>query len=235
MQLIATAKVKGLVEVSLLDWPGRVATVLFLPGCNFRCRYCHAGDLLEDGGEFLPLEGIFDYISRQEGWIDGVVLSGGEPTLHPGLGDLAREIKSRGLGVKLDTNGTMPGVLRALLDERLLDGVSMDVKAPLDGRYSRITQTEPDLDAVSESIDLLMASEVDCEFRTTVAPSLLSPADIGEIAQRLRGARRYTLQPFRPHSCLDKSMEEEPPCPVEVLHDAARLAEGLVERVEVRE
>ena len=234
--LLKTVRIRGLVETSLLDWPGRLASVVFLPGCNLRCRYCHARDIIlgARAGESIPLESVLETLAEQDGWLDGVVISGGEPTLCPGLGRLCEEIRDLGLAVKLDTNGTRPRVVRELIDDGLIDAVAMDVKAPLDYRYLQITQTVFGLRRIAESIELIMNSGLEYEFRTTVAPSLLSAADVGEIAATIQGAKVYALQPFRPHACLDRAMEELPPCPMSLLQDAARLARGYVENVVIR-
>ncbi len=233
---LKTVRIKGLVETSLIDWPGRLATVIFLPGCNLRCRYCHAKDIILGGlgDEHIPIEAVLEMLAGHEGWLDGVVISGGEPTLCRGLGRLCEEIRNRGFSVKLDTNGTRPSVVAGLINDGLIDAVSMDIKAPLDYRYLEVTQTIFGLRRIGQSIDIILNSSIEYEFRTTVAPSLLSPADVGEIARAIQGARRYVLQPFRPHACLDKSMEALPACPTNVLQDAARLAQGFVEKVVIR-
>lgn len=231
-----TVEIKGLIETSLIDWPGKLATVVFVPGCNLRCRYCHARDLVLNGADMdgISTGRVFEYLRAMDGWIDGVVISGGEPTLYDGLPKLAGRIKARGMAVKLDTNGTRPRVLEYLIREGLIDAVSMDVKAPLDTRYFDVTQTVFDLDDLKRSIAIIMGSSIEREFRTTVSPDLLTPADIGLIAETLSGAPLYTLQPFNPHVCLDAQMESLPPCPPSYLEDAARLAEGFVKKVVVR-
>jgi len=233
---LSGVEIKGLVEASLLDWPGKLATVIFLPGCNLRCRYCHARDLVSGGRsiESIPLEKTLEFISQMDGWIDGVVISGGEPTLKPELPAIAREIHALGFKVKLDTNGTRPGVLQNLIEDGLIDAVAMDVKAPLDYRYFEVAGAVFDLSDIRKSIDIIKGSHLEYEFRTTVSPFLLSPLDVAEIAGAIQGARRYVLQPFDPHVCLDASMEDEPPCPLSVLQDAARLAEGFVDEVVIR-
>jgi len=236
--LLKTVKIKGLVESSLIDWPGRIATVVFLPGCNLRCCYCHARDIILGAAysvESIPIDTVLELVSDMQGWVDGVVISGGEPTLSPGLPRLCSEIKERGLPVKLDTNGTRPNTLKALIEGGLIDAVTMDVKAPLDYRYLEITRTVFGVKRIARSIDIIMQSGLDYEFRTTVAPTLLSPSEVGEIAQSIQGAKRYVLQPFRPHACLDRSMEQLPECPVSLLKDAARMAEGFVEKVIIRQ
>lgn len=234
---LESLRIKGLVESSLIEWPGKLATVIFLPRCNLRCRYCHAKELIlgeTSRAESKPVETVLKRLTDMRGWIDGMVISGGEPTLWPALGELAAEVKSRGFSVKIDTNGTYPGVLEHLIDKGLVDMIAMDVKAPLDYRYLEITQTIFGLRRIARSIDVIMRSGVEYEFRTTVVPSLLSPAEVAQIAEVIKGAGRYVLQPFSPHACLDEEMEKLPPCPVSVLQDAARLASGFVGEVVVR-
>ncbi|MBU2547522.1 MAG: anaerobic ribonucleoside-triphosphate reductase activating protein, partial [Proteobacteria bacterium] len=128
------ADIKGFLETSFIDWPGQVASVLFLAGCNFRCPFCHNHGLVLRPDDYpgLSWNSIRDRLARFPGWIDGVVITGGEPTLSPGLADLAREIKDMGFQVKLDTNGGRPEVLAGLIEADLLDHVAMDVKGPLD-------------------------------------------------------------------------------------------------------
>ena len=231
-----TVEVKGLIEASLIDWPGKVATVVFLPGCNLRCRYCHARELVLAGAsmESISIDRTLDFVAQKQGWIDGVVISGGEPTLHKELPRLAARIKSMGLAVKLDTNGTRPRVIENLIAGRLVDAISMDVKAPLDYRYFQVARRVVNLWDLRASINAIRNSKLDYEFRTTVTPFLHSPSDVAEIAQALSGARRYTLQPFHPHACLDKTLERHPPCPASFLEDAARLAKGFVGEVVIR-
>ena len=151
--------IRGFIESTLLDWEGKVAAVVFLPGCNFRCGYCHARHLVEPmpSDEAIPLEAVLVSFRRQRGWLDGVVISGGEPTLHPGLLDFIRQFRAKGIAVKLDTNGSRPDVLERLLALGVLDYVAMDVKAPLDGKYAEVARAPVDLDAIRRSIELLIA------------------------------------------------------------------------------
>ncbi len=234
---IEAVRIKGLVESSLIEWPGKLASVVFLPGCNLRCRYCHSRDIIIGGAsaiESIPVAGVLEMVADMKGWIDGVVLSGGEPTICPDIEDLCRHIKSRGLAVKLDTNGTRPRVIQSLIRKGLIDAVAMDVKAPLDYRYLEITQTIFGVRKIAASIDVIMNSSLPYEFRTTVAPALLSAADVGLIARAIEGAKRYVLQPFNPHVCLDRDMEQLPLCPPSVLQDSARIAQGFVQEVVVK-
>ena len=228
--------IRGFIENTLLDWEGKVAAVVFLPGCNFRCGYCHARHLVEaaPSDEAIPLEAVLDTLERQRGWIDGVVISGGEPTLHPDLLDLIRALRAAGLGIKLDTNGSRPQVLERLLGLGLLDHVAMDVKAPLDDRYSAVAGAPVDLAAIRQSIDLLLGGQTPYEFRTTVCPDKLDAAGIEEIAQALRGARLYYLQTFRPVNCLDRSLEAAKPYNVDEMRELCRRAAPYVRRCAVR-
>ncbi len=197
----------------MLDWEGRLASVLFLPSCNFRCGYCHAGYLVARPNEMesIPLDAVLETLRRSEGWIDGVVITGGEPTLHEGLEEFIRIFRSEGFSVKLDTNGSQPAVLQDLMRKRLLDYVAMDVKAPLDERYRTLVRTDCDLEALKRTIQILVHGDVDYEFRTTVCPRYLARDDIRDLVCALRGAKRLILQQFRPIQCLDHTLQEVAP------------------------
>jgi len=185
----ALPPIAGYHSTTLLDWPGRLAAIVFLPRCNFRCPFCHAGHLLADPAETVPLEAVLASLAEREGWLDGVVICGGEPTLWPALGDLCRRFRDAGVGVKLDTNGTRPDVLAALVADGLVDAVAMDVKAPLDARYARAAGVETvDLQALRRSIAELAAAPIEVEFRTTVVPALHEEAEIEAIGETLAAA-----------------------------------------------
>jgi len=182
---------------TLLDYPGKVAAALFTVGCNLRCPFCHNPELVDPDrlAPALDTLEILERLRERVGFLDGVVVSGGEPTIHRGLPAFLRRVKRIGLLVKLDTNGTRPDVLRALLAQRLVDYVAMDVKGPFE-RYERLTGVRCDVRAVEASIALLRAGPADYEFRTTGVPTL-TRADLLSVARRLAGARRYALQAFR--------------------------------------
>ena len=193
--------VKGFVDISFVDWDGKVSSVLFLPNCNFRCPFCHNVNLVlnPETIETIPFEYLDSQLDSQKGWIDGVCITGGEPTLHSDLPDLISKIKQMGFLVKLDTNGTNPNLLKELLDKNLLDYVAMDVKAPLTvEKYSKAigVNAEKLLEKVKESISLLMNSGIDYEFRTTVVPTLHDSDDIKQICHSLKGCKKYVLQKF---------------------------------------
>lgn len=228
-------RIAGIERNSFVDYPGRLAAVFFTPGCNWRCFYCHNRSLLgpQSGRTWLDAEVALAWLEERRGWLDAVVITGGEPTLQPDLAEFIRTVRAKGFLVKLDTNGTRPDVLRALLDEGLLDYVAMDVKAPIE-KYEAFCGVPVDHRAVNDSIDLLMASEIQYEFRTTVAPQLTSD-DLRAIAARIRGARCYVLQQFR----RPEGVEGDPRLDVPS-HEAAWAwpllpeLETIVERCETR-
>ncbi len=200
-------EIKGFIETSLIDWDGKIASVIFLPGCNFRCPFCHNSQLVQKPDELATVEweSVVAQLSRHRGWIDGVVVTGGEPTIHPELPSLLRAVKEMGLATKLDTNGYLPEVLRHLIDGRLVDYVAMDIKAAPDERYSRAAGVKVNLKLIEASVALLMASGVDYEFRTTVVPLFMKKSDVREIGKAVKGARKWALQQFKPlHSAQDQ-------------------------------
>jgi pyruvate formate lyase activating enzyme len=201
-------EIKGFIPNTMLDWEGMLASTVFLPRCNFRCPFCQNAELVihPERLETIPFSVVSDYLAEREGWVDGVCITGGEPCLHDDLPDLCSKLRQRGVKVKLDTNGSLPSVLESLLAEGLVDFVAMDVKAPLQhGPYKIASGVDwPDLvERVSRSIDLLGSSSVPHEFRTTVVPLMHGPAEVGRIAQRLKGNGRYVLQHFSPRDTLD--------------------------------
>jgi len=226
-----TYSIKGFVETSFSDWSGKVVSVLFLPSCNLRCPFCHNHGLVlrPEAYDDFPWGAILESLRRRKGWIDGVCLTGGEPTLHPWLWPLIRELKSNGdltssgepLAIKLDTNGTHPEVLESLLRQGLLDYVAMDLKAPLEAdRYSALTGvlfSREQMERVRASVQLLLRGNVNYEFRTTVVPCLLEEEEIYAIARGIRGAARYTLQNFNPRETLDPRLREAAPLEPSVL------------------
>ncbi len=190
-------KIHGLQKMTLLDYPGRVACTVFLGGCDMRCPFCHNAELLDASAEAVMEDGeLLAFLTRRKGLLDGVAVTGGEPLLRRDLPDLLRRIRALGYPVKLDTNGTHPEALAALLREGLVQYVAMDIKnGP--ARYAETAGlAEVPLDAVRESVRLLMAGETDYEFRTTVVAELHDERSFHEIGAWIRGARRYFLQQF---------------------------------------
>ncbi len=203
-------RIKGFLETSFLDWQGKLAAVLFLPGCNFRCPYCHNHPLViqPEGLETIPLEYILRRLKQLKGWIDGVCITGGEPTLTPNLPILLKRIKGEGWPIKLDTNGTLPGRIKELMERDLVDCVAMDIKAPLDSKsYSRCTGVSVDISAIRQSIALLANGGIDYILRMTVVPTLLTEEQVYEAALQLVGTRGLLLQDFNPSDPLSTKLK----------------------------
>ncbi len=188
----------GLMKTTLLDFPGKLACTAFLGGCNLRCPFCHNGSLVLNPAEAEQIdeEAFFAFLDSRKGVLDGVCITGGEPTLRPDLLPFIARIKEKGLLVKLDTNGTRPEVLRHLLDEGVLDHVAMDIKSSREG-YSRAVGIKNfDVTPIEQSAALLMEGAPSYEFRTTLVKSVHTEADIHGIGRWLRGDHSYFLQNF---------------------------------------
>ena len=190
-------QIGGFQRFSLIDYPGKVAAVVFTQGCNFRCPYCHNAKLVIPSKFRKPLheEGIIDFLFRRKNKLQGVVVTGGEPTLQKDLINFLSKIKQLGYCIKLDTNGTAPRVLKKIISKKLVDFIAMDVKAPLE-RYSQAAGIAVDTDLIRESIDLILHSSMDHMFRTTVVKPLLSGDDIAKISVSIKDAKHFVLQNF---------------------------------------
>ena len=190
--------IHGFQKMTLLDYPGQVACTIFTAACNLRCPFCHNAGLVTrmDAAERIDEAEILAYLKKRQGILDGVCITGGEPTLQHDLADFIRKIKSLGYAVKLDTNGTNPALLAALIDEGMLDYVAMDIKNTPEKYAATVGVPSFDVTPIQQSIDLLLTGRVDFEFRTTVVAEYHTPEDIGEITRWLAGAPRYFLQPF---------------------------------------
>lgn len=229
-------RIVGFVKTSLVDWDGHVSSVIFLPGCNFRCPFCHNRELVLSPGSVPEVDhrSMKHYLEENSDFLDGVVITGGEPTIHPDLPDLIGEISALGLKVKLDTNGSNPSMLLDLIDSGLLDSVAMDIKGPLDDRYDEICGAHAPLEEIKRSISILMDSEIEYEFRTTVVPHLIKEMEVESIAAFIGGARKYALQQFRPGTTLDDRLSKIDPYPTKRIHNMAELAKQYVRRVVIR-
>lgn len=188
-------EIAGLQKLTLLDFPGKVACTVFLPGCNFRCPFCHNAPLLKHP-EVESDEALLQFLKTRQGLLDGVAVTGGEPLLSPGLPALLEKIKALGFLVKLDTNGSFPDRLQALLTEGLVDSVAMDIKnAP--EKYAGTAGRSDILEAVRRSASLLLAGTVPYEFRTTVVDELHEPEDFDAIGRWLTNAKQFFLQCYQ--------------------------------------
>ena len=189
---------KGLQKLTLLDFPGKLAATVFTGGCNFRCPFCHNASLVipEKFGETLPTEEFFAFLQKRRGMLEGVCVSGGEPTLYPDLPDFLRRIKDMGFLVKLDTNGTNPSMLKSLIDCGLVDYVAMDIKSSKEGYGRAVGIDNYDTSKIEESIEILKSGRIDFEFRTTVVRELHSKEDFEAIGKWLAGDCKMFLQTF---------------------------------------
>ncbi len=231
-----TIDIRGFLETSMLDWDGKISSVIFLSGCNLRCAFCHNYPLVFEPHKLkrFDMAEIEKYLSEHRNWIDGVVISGGEPTTYAELESFISDIKRIGFPVKLDTNGTNPGMLRSLISKRLLDYIAMDVKGPLNDKYGKIAGCSVKLNDIMESIKLVIGSGLEHEFRTTVVPGLLDVDDIREISKAIAGAKRFILQQFEPPNAMEESLRSVRPYPREKLAEMAEAAMASVPGTIVR-
>ncbi len=225
--------IKGLQKTTLLDFPSRVACTVFTGGCNFRCPFCHNASLVLSPASVdgISEEEFFRFLSKRKGILDGVCITGGEPLLQKDIESFIFKIKNEGFAVKLDTNGSFPERLRSIVAEGLVDYIAMDIKNS-EEKYSLTAGIEGNCPQVFESIDFIMSSGVDYEFRTTVVKELHTVEDIESIAKRIAGARRYFLQSFKDSGdliCPDYSAHSE-----EVLREMLSKATPFVDICQLR-
>jgi len=227
-------EIKGFVSVSLVDWDATVSSVIFLPGCNMRCPFCYNRKLVLQPNEMptVPLEKILNYLKKKKGWIEGVVITGGEPTIHEDLPALCREIKNLDLLVKLDTNGTNPDMIKELNGKGFIDYIAMDVKAPLrEEKYSEASgiNTTALLAKMEQTTQTLLLGEVGYEFRTTLVPTLHQIDDIREICEKIKGCRKYALQSFKADAeTIDPNFQKLKPFSKSEIERLFKTAKNLV-------
>ena len=222
----------GIQRTSLLDFPDKISAIVFTQGCNFNCGYCHNPDLLNSKKDIYSTDVFFEFLDKRKGKLDGVVITGGEATLQPDLITFIKEIKARGFLVKLDTNGYRPDVIeQALL---FIDYIAMDIKAPLK-KYNEITRINIDTQKIEKSIEIIMNSKVDYEFRTTVLKSQLNYSDFEEIGQLIHGAEKYYLQKFEAKTEInDEKLKEEKTYSNEEFNEIIANLKKYIKKVELR-
>jgi pyruvate formate lyase activating enzyme len=207
---------KGWQRTSLIEYPDHIATVLFCGGCDFRCPMCHNAKLVvqPDSLADLPQSDIWHFLAQRRQLVNALVVTGGEPTLQSGLAPFLHQAHQEGIKTKLDTNGYHPKVIRRLLAEGLVDYIAMDIKAPPE-RYKLLSGCPTlEIGRIEESINLILNSRIEYEFRTTVVPGFLQMEDISAIARWISGAKKYILQQFRPLITLDPALESLSPYPL---------------------
>ena len=202
----------GLQRLSLIDYPGKLCATIFTAGCNFRCPYCYNEDIVLDYPAMpkMPEDKIIEFLHPRLGFLDGVCVTGGEPTIHRELPKFLGRLKSIGSLVKLDTNGSRPKALAYVMEKGLVNYIALDVKVPL-SRYEETVRYRVKPEGLKETIKLIRRSGVDHEFRTTVVPGLLDGDDLEEIAMTLAGSKRYVLQQFRPGKTLCPDFKDVKP------------------------
>lgn len=225
--------IAGLQKTTFIDYPDKIACIVFTQGCNFRCGYCHNPELFEKKEPLISLEVFFDFLKLRRGKLDGVVITGGEPTLQKDLKEFIKNIKDLGFVVKLDSNGTNPNILKELLEENLLDYIAMDIKAPLE-KYEQIVNCNVNIENIKKSIDLIMNSNVEYEFRTTVLKSQLSYDDFEKIGKLISGSKKYYLQKFVSSKILDENLINEKTYSNEEFEEIKNILKNYIDFVEVR-
>jgi pyruvate formate lyase activating enzyme len=230
-------KIKGFIKTTFIEYPGKIASIVFLPGCNFRCPFCFnpelifESDKLDDIGEDV----VLDFLENQRKWIDALVISGGEPTLSSDLPDFISRVKKIGVLVRIYTNGSNPKMLKELIDKKLIDSIAMDIKAPINEEgYERATKVKGVISEVKESISMIMRSGIEYEFRTTVVPGMHSEKDVEEIAKYIRGAKLFVLQRFVPDKAMDERLKKMKTQSDEEMQRLASVARKYVSDIKIR-
>jgi pyruvate formate lyase activating enzyme len=226
-------KIGGIQRFSSIDFPGNLAAVVFTVGCNFRCPFCHNTELVTGEAAVMSEERVLDFLSARTRHLEGVVISGGEPTLQQDLPDFIKKIRGLGFRVKLDTNGTNPQMLAELMDKKLLDFVAMDIKH-IWSRYPYAAGLQSlAIEKIQQSVGLLMAGAVDYEFRTTIIRDFHDFQDIITISEQIRGAKRYVVQEFIPEKTLDATFVQKLPFERSELENIAATIEKNVQQFEI--
>lgn len=230
-------RIGGLQKLTLIDYPGKLACTVFLAGCNFRCQFCYSGELVLPekikNHTVIPEKEFFDFLQQKKGLLEGVVLCGGEPCLNEELPELCRKIKEMGFLIKLDTNGSNPGMLKSLVNDGLIDYVAMDLKTNKEN-YEKIVGVSVDINKIQDSIDFLRKGTIDYEFRSTIVPSIHERENIIEMANWIKGAKKYYLQGFRPGNTINPALEKQKPYPKEYLSDVQKEVSSFFGTCQVR-
>jgi len=224
---VPTRRLAGWLPAGMLDWPGRLSTTVFLGGCDFRCPFCHNGQLV--GAPAVPADWdqLLAHLTEKRDWIDGVVITGGEPTTDPGLRDVLETMAELSVPVKLDTNGNHPDVVEEFLSDGLLAFVALDIKT-VPAHYASLTGVDGVAERVARTVDLLIGSGVCHEFRTTAYPGAVALDDFAAIARQLEGGDRYAIQQFRPDNAMDPRASVVLPYRADALVTAAAVCETFL-------
>lgn len=231
--------ISGIQQFTLLDYPDKTACIVFMPGCNFRCGYCHNPEFVlperiaQLRSTFIPETALFNFLNERKDILDGVVITGGEPTLMPDLIEFMGKIKSLGFLVKLDTNGTHPGIIAHALENGVVDYVAMDVKTNL-SEYAKLVGQQVVPERIAQSIEVLKQSNMPHEFRLTLIQEIHPPRVLKEIAAMLRSAQKVFLQTFRPGTTLNPIFANYHSFSDEQMHRIAILFRTTAKEVAIR-
>ncbi len=228
-------KIAGLQKISMVDYPGYICATVFTQGCNFRCGFCHNRELMTTDTDFgFSQQEFFKYLNSRKNIIEGICITGGEPTFWPELVGFARQIKNTGMKLKLDTNGSNPEMIKDLLGKGLLDYIAMDVKTSFE-KYHFFKVPEKIEEFLAQSIQIIISSKIPYEFRTTCVPGIVTEEDIYSIAEAIKGAKKHCLQQFRSHeNVLDEKFLRLKPYSKNKLDEFKSILEAFVEDVTIR-
>jgi pyruvate formate lyase activating enzyme len=228
-------EIKGFIENSLVDYDSKISAVVFLPNCNFRCGFCFNQKLVLEPEtlETIPFERIEKYLKSHSDFVDAVTITGGEPCMHPELAELCRKFKNLGLFVKVDTNGSFPGVLKKLAEENLVDYIAMDIKGLFED-YPKITNVDADIKKLKESANFIMNGKIPYEFRITAVPKFINKESVEKIGQLLKGAKKVCLQRFRPDNAMDRKLRDAKSYTLEELQELAEILKRFIKDVRIR-
>jgi pyruvate formate lyase activating enzyme len=229
-------KIGGLEKSSLIDYPGKVSAIIFTYGCNLRCPYCHNPELVTEklcNKNVIPHRYIFDFLKKRVGKLDAVVITGGEPLIHDTLEPFIRKIKKLGYLVKLDTNGFYPEKLKNFIDKSLIDYIAMDIKYPK-SKYIKLTERKDSTEKVLKSINLIMNSGIDYEFRTTYVKFIHDLKAAEEIGKIIKGVKNYYIQNFRAGKTINPLLNEASSFTQKELRDIKKVISKYVENVHIR-
>lgn len=225
-------QINGFEGVSLVDYPGKVCSIIYTSPCNFKCGFCHNPDLVSVNNDVLSADAILADLAERHGFIEGVTITGGEPTLQIDLPQFTAALKSMDFLVKLDTNGYRPQALKELIDKKLVDYIAMDIKT-IPEKYSEACGTKVDFEKIKESIAMIMASGIDYEFRITVVPGIVDLEDTQAIGSIIKGAKRFTVQQFDNVKTYDPSMKNTAPYPESVIAQFAEKMKAFAGEVKI--
>lgn len=230
-------EIGGIQKSTLIDYPGRLAAIVFLVGCNFRCPFCYSSELvLPEKIKEHPktsIDAFLDFLEKRKELLDGIVICGGEPTIHDDLPSFLEKIREFGYSLKLDTNGSNPKMLKSLIEDGLIDYVAMDVKSSKEN-YQKAAGVKINIKNIEESVDILKESKIDFEFRTTVVPGITDKEDVLKIAKWISPAKKYYLQNFKNEKILNEKMGGVKPYSYDQMKEIKNEVSSFFEKCEIR-